>query len=72
MFAVKMGYSGVKVNDLPLGTLHVKTCGKSTTEKQRRSKAINHLGRQKVTGITAHIVPTFKYHSNITYTYMHI
>ena len=72
MFSVKMGYSGVKVNDLPSGTLHVTTRGKSTAEKQRSSKAINHFGRQKVSVITAHNVPIFKYHSNITYTYMHI
>jgi hypothetical protein len=66
MFAVKMGYSWVKVNDLPSGTLHVKTRGKSTTEKQRRSKAINHFGRQKVSVTTVHNV--LYLHSNTIQT----
>jgi len=72
MFAVKIGYPGEKVHDLTSGTLHLKTRGKSNNEKQRRSKAISHFGKQKVSVITVHNVPTFKYHSNITYTHMHI
>ena len=71
MSAVKMGYSGVKVNDLPSGTLHLKTRGRSTTKKQRRLKAINHFGKQRISVTTAHNVPTFKYHPNITYIHIH-
>jgi len=35
MFAVKIGYSGEKVNDLPSGTLYIKKTRKELTMKNK-------------------------------------